>query len=133
MQHIKYFFACFFIAMVSVLAFSQNTWVQKPDFGGGKRAGAIAFSCNGKGYVGLGHDTSYLYQDLWEFDTLGNTWTQKADFPPGGRAYAIAFSIGSRGYVGMGGLTGSQQYDFWEYNPTTDVWTRKADADTVGR
>lgn len=115
------------------IACAQNTWIQKPFFGGGIRSGSAAFSIGSKGYVLLGSDTS-LAKDLWEFDTLTNVWTKKADFPGAAREAAVAFSIADSGYVGTGmDWKGNYMKDFWQYIPSTDTWKQKADFAGTGR
>lgn len=118
---------------IIVIANAQNTWIQKPFFGGDLRSGAAAFSIGSKAYVLLGSNTS-LKNDLWEYDTLTNAWTQKADFPGAAREQAVAFSIGDSGYVGTGmDWSGNLMKDFWQYIPSTDTWVQKADFAGTGR
>ena len=63
----------FFVLMLGVLlyasAFSQKSWNQKKDITGVTRNSCIAFSINGKGYLGLGQNASStkLY-DFYEYD-----------------------------------------------------------------
>jgi N-acetylneuraminic acid mutarotase len=114
---------------------AQDVWVQKPNFGGAARGGAVGFAINGKGYIGTGSTNTNpgtLYQDFWEWDPVKNTWTQKADFGGGVRAAAVGFSIGTKGYIGTG-VYASPPYspdlksnDFWEWDQNTDTWTQKA-------
>jgi hypothetical protein len=51
---------------------SQNdTWLQLPDFPGGKLFAGVSFTMNNRGYVGLGSDTIHNthYSDIfWEYD-----------------------------------------------------------------
>jgi gliding motility-associated-like protein len=44
-----------------------NSWTRKADFGGTRRDETNAFTVAGKGYVGLGPDTTGLERDLWEY------------------------------------------------------------------
>ncbi|MCB9288598.1 MAG: hypothetical protein H6560_14920 [Lewinellaceae bacterium] len=99
-----------------------NRWIQRADFAGGVRSGAISFVIDDKGYVGTGSFTdpatgiSQYKNDLWEYGPLTNTWAQKADFGGEARSWAVGFSIGPKGYIGAG--TGEYQLkDFWEYTP----------------
>ena len=108
-----------------------DTWIQKSDFGGTARAGAVGFSIGTKGYVGTGNSGS-LKKDFWEYDPITDTWIQKSDFGGTARAGAVGFSIGTKGYVGTGN-DGSLKNDFWEYNPGTDTWTLKANFDGAAR
>lgn len=90
--------------LLSNIGFSQtqNYWTKKKDFTGLKRERAIAFSINGKGYIGTGVDTAdVVHKDLWEYNPTLNTWTQKADIASV-RRNAIAFAINDKGYVGTG-------------------------------
>lgn len=115
---------------------AQDTWIQRPSFGGAARGGAVSFSINGKGYIGTGGtntNPSIIYQDFWEWDPVKNTWTRKADFGGGVRDAAVGFSIGTKGYIGTG-IYAYPPYnptlksnDFWEWDQSADTWTQKAD------
>ena len=120
--------------LFSTLGYSQtqNFWEKKSEFSGLKRERAVAFSINGKGYVGTGVDTAdIVHKDLWEYDPTLDSWTQKADLASV-RRNAVAFAINDKGYVGTGmdsvsaGL-GNTLTDFWEYDPTLNAWTSKSD------
>ncbi len=101
------------------------------------RSFGIAFSINGKGYVGLGNDQSAKkLKDLWEYtpNASGGTWAQKANFPePGnvgsgggtntdGRVDATAFTltVGSvqKGFVTCGN-NGSYVADLFSFDGTS--------------
>src|SRR5438874_13312750 len=89
---------------------AQDTWTQKPDFGGGERSGAASFAIGGKGYIGTG----LSLKDFWEYDPVTNAWTQKADFGGTARSNAVGVSIGSKGYIGTGFVAGiGFVKDFW--------------------
>ncbi len=105
-----------------------DTWTQIADFGGAGRWNAVAFSIDGKGYVGTGASTVDSYSnDLWEYDPNTNAWTQKADLHDG-RRFAVGFSIGSKGYIGTGQISSYDFLnDFWEYDPVLNLWMQKAD------
>ncbi|MCY7409951.1 MAG: T9SS type A sorting domain-containing protein [Chitinophagales bacterium] len=107
---------------------STDSWETRPNFPGGKRYSAMAFSIGNKGYVGSGSDALMWYQDFWEYDPLTYTWTQKANLTGVAREQAVAFSIGGKGYIGTGwnNLYGILK-DFWEYDPTIDMWYQKSD------
>lgn len=101
-------------------------WIQRTAFPGKARSGAVAFSINGKGYIGTGFDGDDALKDFWEFDpTQGanGTWTQKADFAGSARRGAVAFSINGKGYLGTGNDDNDLK-DFWQYDPQTDTWTQ---------
>lgn len=113
----------------------HNVWIQRADFGGGKRYSAIGFSIGQKGYICMGKDGDQdPTKDFWEYDPLTDNWTQKADFGGGKRYSPIGFSIEQKGYIGMGSDTLFQKKsDFWEYDPLTDSWAQKANFGGVGR
>lgn len=106
---------------------AQNTWNQMADFAGMARIGAVGFSINHKGYLGLGSDNADFMKDFWEYDPTANTWSQKADFGGAARDFAVGFAIGTLGYVGTGNGTGDNKDDFWQYHPASNTWTQKAD------
>lgn len=118
----------------AVYAQLPNTWTQKADVGynnpngPGIRDRCIAFSINGKGYIGGGSDpyANVKKNDFWEFDTTTNVWTQKANIGGGGRSAAIGFSIGSKGYAGLGSMASGNPNDIWEYDPVANIWTQKS-------
>ncbi len=107
---------------------AQKSWNQKKDITGVTRNSCIAFSIGGKGYLGLGQNSSSTkIYDFYEYDPSSNAWTQKANYPGGGSFASSAFVINGKGYVCFGGSNaGSPQKDLWEYNPSTNSWTAKA-------
>lgn len=108
--------------------FSQTNWIQKSSLVNNGRANSINCTLNGKGYVGLGINSSSTYlNDIWEYNPLDNSWTQKANFPGTARAGASAFVIKGKMYVCFGQNTSTMYKDVWEYNPTNDTWTQKKD------
>jgi len=124
-----YTFLFAYCLLPTAYCFSQGTWTQKANFGGGVRDGAVGFSIGSKGYIGLGGDVNGVKNDFWEWDQTTNVWTQKANFVGTARAAAVGFSIGTKGYIGTGydGITsGGFINDFWEYDPTVNTWTQKA-------
>ena len=120
-----------------IIGYSQagNFWTKKNDFSGLKRERAVAFTIDGKAYVGTGVDTAeVVHKDFWEYDPFLDAWTQVADLPASVRRNAVGFSIGSLGYVGTGidSASASAPFsqilkDFWSYDPTLNSWTQKAD------
>ncbi len=100
---------------------ATNVWTKKAEFDGAPRAYAVGFSIGNKGYIGTGYNgnqTSYLYQDFWEWDQATDAWTRVADFAGGPRSEAVGVSIGNKAYIGTG-IGGSIIYafkDFWEYD-----------------
>jgi hypothetical protein len=106
-----------------------NTWTKLKDFPGDKRRyGAISFSCNGKGYFGLG---GYGAQndDIWEYNPVGDSWTKFTDFPDGKIEHAAVFVIDNYAYIGSGVLDYEgerSRSDFWKLNLNTKAWTKIA-------
>jgi N-acetylneuraminic acid mutarotase len=47
-----------------------DLWEQRTDFEGATRAEFVAFALNNTGYVGLGRNGSYYYDDIWRFDPM---------------------------------------------------------------
>jgi len=45
----------------------NDTWKQKTGFEGSAREGAIGFTINSKGFIVAGSNSSYYFDDLWEF------------------------------------------------------------------
>jgi N-acetylneuraminic acid mutarotase len=45
----------------------DDTWKEKTAFEGAAREGALGFSVNGKGYLVAGSNSSYRFDDLWQF------------------------------------------------------------------
>lgn len=86
------------------------------------RNGAVAFSINGKGYVGTGYDGENYLKDFWEYDPKANSWTKIADFPGVARRNAVAFVIDNVAYVGTGeDYEDVKLGDFYKFDGTS--WT----------
>ncbi len=103
----------------------SGSWSRIADFPGAARYDAVAFSINGKGYVGLGSSSGSNYlKDFYEYNPGTNTWSKIADFPGTGRYGAVAFSIGNAGYAGTGSDGTSAKGDFYKYE--SGVWTAVA-------
>lgn len=84
------------------------------------RNGAVAFSINGKGYVGTGYDGENFLKDFWEYDPKTNAWTRIADFPGVARRNAVAFVIDNVAYVGTGeDFEDVKLGDFYKFDGTT--------------
>lgn len=122
------------LLLLAVCARSQNAWVQKADFPGTARNGAVGFATLSKGYIAMGNDGSVLYNDVWEWDPVTNAWTQKASHPGAGRIFCSAFSIGNKGYIyGGRDLSNTDYADLYEYDPIANTWTAKASLPAAGR
>jgi len=104
---------------------ARDFWTKLPDFPGEPRIGGVAFTINGKGYLGLGYNGKVKLKDFWEFDPAVNTWTRMTDFGGSARYGAVGFTLGNKGYIGTG-YDDNDNRDFWEYDPTTNQWTQIA-------
>lgn len=105
-----------------------DSWTILTDFIGTKRATAVGFSINDKGYICTGINSTSagntMLNDLWEYNPTNNTWAQKASLPSAGRYASFGYSFNNKGYV-LGGEknTSVMTNEFWEYNPNTDSWS----------
>ncbi len=102
------------------------------------RSAGVAFTINGKMYLGLGAQ-NYLstsgvqkdLNDLWEFTPSTGTWTQKASLPDSGRTESSVFVINNKAYVvggvGFFGTGNNATNQVWEYDAAANKWTKKAD------
>lgn len=103
----------------------RNIWVAQRDFTGTERRGAVAFSLNGKGYLGTGLNqlTDKRLKDFVRYDPSTDTWERVASLEADSRTDAVAFVIGQRAYVGLGGAGSRKKFtDFWWYDPAADQW-----------
>ncbi len=103
----------------------QDYWTRLPDFPGEARGGGIAFTINGKGYVGIGYNGKEKLKDFWEFDPATNSWTRLADFAGSARYASVGFALINKGYIGTG-YDGSENRDFWEFDPALNHWSQIA-------
>jgi hypothetical protein len=113
---------------------ATDKWTKKTNFGGVARAGAVAFSIGGKGYVGLGNDEyGNPVKDFWVYNQSLDIWAKVADFPGINRFFTRSAGIGAKGYV----LFGSNQYsiddlnDVWAYTPDNLSEQKILSPDTV--
>ncbi|MFD3001175.1 Kelch repeat-containing protein [Pontibacter toksunensis] len=104
-----------------------GNWVQQSDFDGTARTGAVAFTIDGKAYVGTGFNGMNRLDDFWQYTPESDQWVKVADFPGAARSGAVAFAVNGKGYIGTGYDGTSNLKDFWEYNPATNTWTQIAD------
>lgn len=90
------------------------------------RREAVAFSLNGKGYVGTGlADGSQALKDFWCYDPGSNTWTV-SNFNGEIRLGAVAFVLGDKAVVclGTGSANGtSYRMDVNIFNGSTNEWS----------
>lgn len=104
-----------------------TTWEKRQDLPveAQARSAAVAFSVNGKGYLGLGYDGTNYLKDFWAYDPQTNSWSRVADFKGAARAGAIAFNIDNKGYVGTGNDDNMSYKDFYQYDDVNDAWIAK--------
>ena len=134
---------------------SSDSWYPVADFplsavGNLGRSGAVAFTLNGKGYVGGGYNilngSTNPLSDFYEFDpTVGATgkWTRIADFGYtsnqtdttisarfGSGAFTVKDQAGKdRAFVGWGQDINQFNYkDLWEYDAVNNVWIKRPNA-----
>ncbi len=99
---------------------ATNTWTQMANYGGSARSNAVAFSAQGKGYVGTGTDT-YSRSDFWEFNPISNSWLQIADYPGGKIIGGTGLSINGSGYACLGRDSIHYRSDLWQYMPDSTI------------
>ena len=104
-----------------------HKWSSLPfKFPGEARQGAVAFSLNGKGYVGTGiTQKNKCLADFYEFDPkIGWTKIQNIDNP---RYGASSFVLDGYGYVCFGNLFENDQgnSDVQRFDPESKTWMRQ--------
>lgn len=93
-----------------------------------RRTGAVAFTLNGKAYIGAGKGTNgSALDDFWEYSPSTATWKSVQVMPAKksttspveniGRYEAVAFEIGQNAYVGGGESNLTRLQDFWKFTP----------------
>jgi hypothetical protein len=103
----------------------SDSWTQKANFPGGKRAFGTAFSIAGIGYFGMGLYDSYTpTNDMYQYNPVTNLWTAIPNFPGTSRSAPVSFVINGKAYVGLGGNANStiQYHNFGVYDPATNTW-----------
>lgn len=113
-----------------------GTWTQKANYPEGKVRGPMAFSLNGKAYVGLGYrengtNEGEKMDTFYEYDPVMNSWTRKHDFPGGWDGYDSrdAVALNGKGYFFTEifpwepGVAHNRGVNLYEYDPNGDRWT----------
>ena len=127
---------------LQIINYGQYSWNPCQSFPGGGRLDAVAFSLNGKGYIGTGmkdeeFETDKYFSDFWEYDPQSDTWTRINDLPGNPRAGATAMKINGNVYVGLGSsdINNEKSYlnDWYRFNPSDGSWTRLNDFPDNGR
>jgi N-acetylneuraminic acid mutarotase len=100
-----------------------NVWLQKNDFIGNARAGAIALVIDGTLYYGTGKDGITYYNDWWQYDEANDTWLQQQSFPVSARWVTAGFAIDQNGYVGTGSdASNTYLADWYVFQKATGQW-----------
>jgi len=55
------------ISTVWQYSINDDLWQQKTNFEGAAREGLIGFALNNRGYITTGNNSSFRFDDLWEF------------------------------------------------------------------
>jgi len=102
----------------------SNTWSTQAPFPGGAREGAVAFTYEGKGYLGSGHQGGARTRSFFSYDPALDTWVEAAPmWDAFGRSNAAAVSHNGKAYVICG--NGSQQAqvvaEIWEMGPPAPI------------
>jgi N-acetylneuraminic acid mutarotase len=111
----------------------SDRWDRIADFPGNGRVASVAFSINGKGYIGTGYDGNNKLKDFWEYDPTTNKWTQKDDFLGGARYKAVGFSLNKYGYIGTGyGDDSVDKIDFYRFDPSAASGNQWVKVQSIG-
>ncbi|MDO1450559.1 kelch repeat-containing protein [Rhodocytophaga aerolata] len=99
----------------------SNNWteiaeLEDDDENAHPRSYGVAFTLDGKGYVGTGVRSANL-NDFWEYNPSANTWEQKTSFEGTARVNAVGFTVGNKGYIGTGSSSTYRFDDFWVFAP----------------
>jgi N-acetylneuraminic acid mutarotase len=114
----------------------NGNWINRPQYGGNGRTGAVGFVIEDTAYVGTGYGTDSAgsigrLNDFYKFypdaDDGQGAWSQIADFPGEGRNAAVGFAANDKGYVTTGYDGVNYLKDTWEYDPVTNSWSQKQD------
>lgn len=121
---------------------ASDSWMYKaaPPQPPYNRSAGVAFSINGKGYMGLGAEKFLSINfdqknmtDMWEYDPTTDKWKQKASLMDSGRVEAGVLVINNKAYIIGGTIKGSSGEaisQVWEFDPAANKWTKKADFPT---
>ncbi len=120
------------VSFINVTFGVPGKWCRLPNFMGGIRRSASAFTIGSKAYITTGY-SAHSWDDVWEFDSDSNRWKEKENFIGAARYQGVAFSIGNNGYFGTGYVANNTVSDFWKYDPVTDSWEQMANCGTAGR
>jgi len=84
------------------------------------RTNAVAFTCDGKGYIATGGKGS-SGTDVWEYNPTTDLWVEKTSFEGSSRYNAVAFTINNIGYVLTGQQGTSSNFDdMYRFEPNAE-------------
>ena len=113
----------------------QNEWYEKAAIPGPIRRNPVAFTFEGKIYLGGGVDNSFstVFQDLWQYDPLLDQWVQVDDLPIplAGPAY---FEIDGELFIVGGSTTPEEEWmgpveaslKLFNYDPDNNLWEERS-------
>ncbi|SEN84055.1 Galactose oxidase, central domain [Niastella yeongjuensis] len=113
---------------------TNSNWTKKAAMpASAARNSAVAFTINGKGYVGTGYQgdikSDKNLKDFWEYDPATETWTEMDTLPGEARFDAASFVINGKAYV-CGGFDNNKAFnDCFEFDPSQPKgfqWKEKA-------
>jgi N-acetylneuraminic acid mutarotase len=100
----------------------DDSWDEVAPFPGNDRRAQVAFSANGKGYMGMGMFVfGGVESDFFRYDPIANTWEEIASISPTSDQ-SVAFSIDNVGYVYNAGGSGGGGKSIYQYNETLNQW-----------
>lgn len=104
----------------------ENIWLLKNGFGSAV-VGAVSFTIDSLGYVGLGKIGTTYFGNFWRYDPTRASWSQISTFSAPSeygtpRDGAVAFVLKGKAYVGLGENIKGRLDDFYEFNPKTNSW-----------
>ncbi|HCZ36969.1 MAG TPA: hypothetical protein DHV26_13700 [Cytophagales bacterium] len=85
--------------------FSDDSWLQLPDFPGIGRRGGVGFSLGNIIYYGLGTGSGGI-DDFWSYNTLNGQWKKTHNFSLASSTAPISTSLDGLGYLLAGWSTG---------------------------
>lgn len=101
---------------------ATDTWSTIPDFPGGAREGADAFTIGERLFMGFGTSFIQWTNDLYEYLPATQTWVAMPSVPGLGFAYSHGFVVGDTYYLGPENSTNI----VYAFSATTNTWTTVA-------
>lgn len=101
---------------------TNDSWSEVAAFPGDDRRAQVAFSANGKGYIGMGADVfSGVESDFYRYDPVIDTWEEIASISPTSDQ-SSGFAIDNIGYVYNVGGSGGGGKSIYKYNEGLNEW-----------